>query len=253
MSNQFTQLPGNALSNLYADGCNVAYATATTATIATGQVRDSTNSFDIAITSELTLNMEASGVNGIDTGVFTADSIYYVFVVFDETYANPPACVASLSQTSPVMPSLHGSTYSQFRMVGLLFSDATPELLNFAVCGTGNARFYQPADSTLPLSGGNSTITATISLDGFIPASNYGRVQLRPQFTPFAAGSVARIGTFDSTEYVFVDSGIVAAVVQISQIDILPTNDAGIPTLTYLVDNAGSALDLRVTGFEFFI
>jgi hypothetical protein len=245
----FTQLPGNVLQNLYANGCAPSYTSANTVTIGTGQVRDSTNSFDIAVTTPLVINFAANGANGLDTGTFAASTPYYLFVLYDETQTNAPVALASLSATAPIMPSLNGITFSYFRMVGFVLSDASTNILKFYVSGGGKSNHYQWDAPIRVLNGGVSTTPANISLGAAIPISNFGRVQLESIFIPNAGSDTANIKPNLATAYTFSFGGP-AAGNNTSIFEIIPTLNAGIPTLTYQVTAGTDSFTLYVTGFE---
>jgi hypothetical protein len=249
----FTQLPGNALPNLYADGCTLSVTSNILATIATGQVRDSTNSFDIAVQTPLIVDFMASGANGIDTGVFTANSTYYIYVLYDDTNANNPASLASLSATQPLMPSLNGVTFSQFRMVGALLSDSNPFLIPVINVGTGNLRRFQWLTSISVLSAGSAAVATSIDLSGAMPSANYGRVQLATYFTPDVVGDIAFLNAHAVAGLSFVLTGIVATVTQGEFVEIQPLQDTTFPAIDYYVGSALDSLSINVTGFEMFI
>ena len=103
----------------------------------------------------------------------SSSSVYYVFVVFDETYKTyGNACVASLSPTAPIMPSLYGSTFSDKRLIGVLFTDGASELIPFDVSGTGHIRHYQWWTPVTVLSAGVAVADTPISLASAVPSAN---------------------------------------------------------------------------------
>lgn len=248
----FTQLPGNVLQNLYVNGCAPSYTTTTTVTIGTGQARDSTNSFDIAVTTPLVINMAAKGANGLDTGSFAASSGYYLFVLYDETQANRPVGLASLSPSAPIMPSLNGVTFSHFRMIGWVLSDSSTHLLPFYISGAGSRPFYQWDAPINVLTAGAGTTPTTVSLAGSMPSSNFGRVQINAQYTPHAAGETASLKPNAATNFTYPMYGIVASVVQSDLFELVPTLNAGNPSIAYQlsIGTSPAALHLLITGFE---
>lgn len=251
-SSSFTQLPGNVLQNLYVNGCSPSYTTTTTVTIGTGQVRDSTNSFDIAVKTPLVINMAAKGANGLDTGTFAASTSYYLYVLYDETQANPPVALASLSATAPVMPSLNGVTYSHFRLVGFIRSNGSTNILPFLISGNGATKFYAWDAPIVVLTAAAGTTPTNVSLVTAMPLANFGRVELQSTYVPHAAGETASIKPSSATAFTYVISGIVASVAQTDLFEVIPTLVSSNPSIAYQlsVGTAPAALTLAVTGFN---
>lgn len=248
----FSQLPGNQLSYLSdVSGCAVARASNTTATIGTGQVRDSTNAFDILVSSTLTVNFAANGANGLDTGTFAASTGYYLFVLYDATQTNGVASLASLSATAPTMPSVNGVTYSHFRCVGWVLADGSVHLLAFTVTGTANVRRYEWNTPIAVLTAGTSATAADVSLATAVPATNYGSVNLQTAFTPNAAADTFSLRAKVASAYSYVGAGAVAAVVARNAVDLIPSTSSSAPTITYILSTASAALTLSVRGFQF--
>lgn len=98
--------PGGAFKNLVA-----AYASTTTSTLTADEIviEDSNLNTRRIATVSLTLNISTSGANGLDTGSLSANTWYYVFAIFNPS-TNTQACLMSLSNTAPTMPS--GYTFS---------------------------------------------------------------------------------------------------------------------------------------------
>lgn len=246
----FVQLSGNALSNLYINGCQVSRTSNTTVTVNNGQVRDSMDAFDIAVSSPLVVNFAAQGVNGLDTGTFAASTPYYIFVLYDQTQANPPCALASLSPTAPVLPALYGVTYSHFRCVGWVLSDGSTHLLPFTTTGSGNVQHYEWDAPIAVLTGGTSNVAADVSLATAVPGVNYGKVQLQGAFTPNAASDTWKLKPKVATNYTFTFHGQVAAVILDDVMEIIPSTNSGAATVTYVLSTASAALTLHVTGFD---
>lgn len=139
-----------------------------------------TSNGGVTVTSvNLTINSAVSGANGLDTGAFTANNWYYVWLIFNpQTLA--VAGLISLSSTAPTMPA--GFTYKA--RVGAIRAGAGPAFLNMIqrgrraqyVVGTfgGNALTALPnmangAAGTF-VSAGTPT-WASVPVAGFVPAT----------------------------------------------------------------------------------
>lgn len=253
MQEPYTQLPGNALSNLYVNGCQVSVLTNNTVSVNAGQVRDSTDSFDILLKQPILLNFLANGANGLDTGTIAPSTPYYVFDLYDQTQANPPACLASLSKDSPIMPASNGVTYSQFRCVGWVLTDSSSNLLPFVQTGNSNVQHYQWYSPIVVLNSGNATAYTDISLQTAIPSAIgfYGKVQLQADFIPAAVADTFSVKAQASINPTFNIFGISEGVKQSTVFDIVPSQSVSeIPTLSYKVLSDTDALAISVTGFD---
>lgn len=89
----------------------------------------------------ITLTVSGTGANGLDTGTFTYQSLYYVYAIVNQS-SLALALVASTSapSTGPLMPSGYGTAY---RAIGLLSGDPAGVSNVFSVTG------YSPHISAL--------------------------------------------------------------------------------------------------------
>lgn len=241
------------LPNLYADNCQVSWASATTLSVAAGQVRDSTNIYDIALSEAITLDGAVNGVNGLDTGALAANTWYAVFVIYDPTNANPPKTLLSTSATAPLMPSLYGTTYGAFRRIGWVKTDGSEEFLKFYCIGKGKERFYQWDVPISILSGGSSATFAAVNASVGAP-KQVAPIYLNIAYTPTTAASVASIRPTGSTAAALscpieLKSTVNAVAVKDSMVKILPLLSSGNASIDYIV-TASDALSLTVAAFE---
>jgi hypothetical protein len=248
MSTQFVASP-----DIYHNGCAPSWVGNTVLNIATGQVRDSTNNWDITVASTISISSAVNGANGLDTGTIAVSTGYYVFVIFDPSNNLLPAGLISLSGTAPVMPSVNGVTYGAFRLVGFVKTDGSANFLKFyADKGNDNTILIQWDAPIVVLNAGTSGTAADIDMSVAMPSVNYGTVIVRANYTPHAAAETASIKPKAATAYTYVYSGIVASVVQSNSFEILPSTSSGKPTLTYILSSATSpaALTLTVPSFH---
>ena len=108
----------------------------------------------------LTVDMAASGANGLDTGVEAALTWYYVHAIYDATLSSR-AALLSLSATSPTLPS--GYTYAG--LVGAAYNDGVGNMRPFHQRGTRVV-----AGRTTPLNAGTAATFTAISLALHVPA-----------------------------------------------------------------------------------
>src|SRR5271170_3844348 len=127
--------------------------TNTKLSLSAGQMRDSTNTYDMNIgnfNGEVNQSATANvatvidcttvGLNGLDTGTLGVSKVYNVFVVSDPVSGNPSGAMASLGTPSvgPLMPF----GYSAFRHVGYAVTSSGSVFLSAYTSGNNNARIF---------------------------------------------------------------------------------------------------------------
>ncbi len=241
--------------SLYASGCTVTYTSATTLTVASGVVRDSTNTFDIPVATPLLVSSTFNGVGGLDTGAIANNTLYGVFVIFDPTNQNVVGTLLSTSFTAPVMPSYRGRTYGALRLVDFVLTDGSSHFLPFYNVGNYQSRYKQYDVPIAALTAGAATSYTAVNLGVAVPALNFGRVKLNATYVPHAAGETASLQPTGGTGATVVIDGIVASVAQTSVVDIVPLISASVPKVSYAlsVGTSPAALSLAVAGYEYFI
>lgn len=231
----------------YINGLNLTRTDDEVIAIAAGAARDSTNDWDIVVSSALAVSNLVSGAGGIDTGTVGASKMYYVFVIDSSTRstAAPAAGLLSLSATAPVLPF----GYDVFRRVGAVLTDGTSDFLEFHQYGAGNDRpmYYDVAISEL--AAGNATTYTAVDLATSVPAVRCDVIAL-VAYTPASATNKAHFLPFGSTA----TNGIVqfaygVAAAQVGMATIPSALDSGVPKIQYKVGNASDALTVSVAGY----
>jgi hypothetical protein len=160
------------LGNLYVNGMNLTYLTATTMTVGAGQCRDSTDSVDIIMggnqysstsnpggeqglnnpvtaSSAVTINTALTGAGGVDIGggtLITASRMYAVFAIADSRGFNAGSAMLvlePLTATSTVSTSAVPSMplgYDCYRYIGSVSMDSSKNIRAFQQTGSGLAR-----------------------------------------------------------------------------------------------------------------
>lgn len=168
-------LPLVEYTGLFLSGMQLSYTSTTVVTVASGVCKDSTNTNDIVIPTNLavgptnplstlanvygesyvaptsypayvcTVNTALSGVGGIDVGTLTNNRLYAVYAIGSSTnqlgagqpYSPyPGAAVASLSWTGPTLPT----GYDMYRRIGAFLVDNAGHIQAFSQSGSSNAR-----------------------------------------------------------------------------------------------------------------
>jgi hypothetical protein len=169
---EFTQVVNQGF--MYVNGLGMEWLSSSTLQVSPGMCRDSTNSIDIPVNVELTLNTALLGAGGLDQGVMAINSSYNVYVIFDPTLRLPPSVICGLSKDSdnnlislPQIP--YG--YAIYRRIGYFTTVANTNIYNFWQNGSGSQKFY---NLDYPVTIGfttNSPSYTTVDLTPALPSS----------------------------------------------------------------------------------
>jgi len=137
--------------------------------IYTGICRSDDDTTNLISTGTLTVDLNASGANGLDTGTKSTYTWYYLWVIYNPSTATY-AGLYSTSYTSPTMPS----GYTKKRYVGSVYNGSSGSFRPYEQqIVAGKYREYSYAnysDSNLPLlSGGSATVATGINCSVYIP------------------------------------------------------------------------------------
>lgn len=235
---------------LYVNNFPIAVASNTTLTVGAGICRDSTNTFDMELTSTITINAAANGLNGLDTGTFAASKVYAVYVITDPYSGNPAGAMISLSLTAPTMPFGYGA----FRLVGYAITDSSIHFLPAYIAGNNNYRqFVFDAPQATAVTAGNATSYTAVNLSALVPAVDNTPVSIAYAFTPGAASRTFNLTPGNATGNALTITGQVTSVVVSNLATVMAKVTAGIPEVDYKVANSGDAVAINVAGFNYFI
>lgn len=215
------------------------YVSATTVQIGTGYCKANNDKDDLQLTAPVNVDITVSGVNGLDTGVESANNWYYIFVIGDTTGANPTAGILSAAANAPTFPP----GYDTYRRVGSVRNQGG-DFRPFEVVGDGNFRQVQYRDaitSRQRLTGGAATVVTAVSCSQVIPStSTLGRFQIVQRGTVdgwIYDDTAQPLATYQR----FVPAGLVIC----DEIRVMPSRDIG-----YANAAAGGLLDIYVTGYQ---
>lgn len=232
----------------YANGLELAWATATTLTVAAGAARDSSNINDIILDAAVTINGATNGANALDTGSLANNTHYAVYVIGDSTGYESAGALLSTSATAPNLPA----GYDMYRRIGWVLTDGSAEFLLFWQYGSNQDRVYYYDVGISELSGGSSTSYAAIDLASSVPAIAT-QVIMDVAYTANGATNNAEFLPFGSSA----TNGIVrfgygVAAAQVGQAVIPCRLDSGVPKIQYKVDTS-DALTLLTAGYHDYI
>jgi hypothetical protein len=217
--------------------------------VSSGQCRDSTNVFDMTLSSGVTISSASTGVNGLDSGSQAASTWYAVYVIGDALNGNPTAAMISTSATAPVMP--YG--YNIFRLIGWMYSDSSTHFSLATIVGSSSSRKNYWTTAVSVLSGGTSASLALVDLTTAIPALDNVTATISTSFTPATAGDYVSLVASNSTVLTGVASlsGVVAAKAQVGQLDVLVKLSSSLPQIKYINSAASGATTLYVDSFTY--
>ena len=120
---------------------------------------DSSDDTYIATTVNLTADITASGINGLDTGAEATSTWYHLWVIYNSTTV---ASLISASSTTPTVPV--GYTFKAY--VGAVYNDSSGDFRWFEQLGSIARMLRQQV-----LSNGNATSSTSIDLSGYVPST----------------------------------------------------------------------------------
>jgi len=128
-----------ALPKGWVYGLELSWVDAARVSIAPGSCRSDDDATDMALDTALTIDLTASGANGLDTGVEAVSTWYYVWLISGTAGV---AGLFSASHTTPVLPA--GYTYK--RLLGEWRNNSAGDLLRGWWLGRGSYREFQYDD-----------------------------------------------------------------------------------------------------------
>lgn len=232
---------------LYIYGFTVARASNTTLTVSNGQCRDSTNVFDISVTTtSTTIDATVVGANGIDVGSLQASKIYYVHVIYDNTLAHNPAFLISLSATAPILPF----GYSAFRKIGIWTTDGSSHFILGYVCGNSNTRVFHYASPIQVLTNGTAISNTNIDLSAFVPPIDNTAVYFSGVINSTTAGNATSIKNGTTTVITWtapvISTDIYHTFKMLSQLS------SGVPVITYQ-NGANVTTNIFLESFDYYL
>jgi hypothetical protein len=118
-------------------GLETNYAAADQVTIETGSCRDASDTVDMTVDSQITIDIDTAGANGLDTGSEANSTWYYVWLIGKAN--GTVAGLLSTSSSSPTMPS--GYLYK--RLLGAVKNDSSGDFYPFHSNSKGIIREFQ--------------------------------------------------------------------------------------------------------------
>lgn len=220
--------------------------------LTSGACSDSLNNIDMVIPANLIIDSAKNGVNGLDKGItLTASSIYYVYVIGDSNGFNFPAAMISLLPTNPYLPF----GYDSFRMVDIKATDSSANFILSYTNGDAEYREFVYDAPILVLNAGSDATATAVSLVNVVAPIGTPMVKFTASITPVAvtgAGdSISIVPTGSSSASYAKLSGSVVSKAQIADLECLAFVAVGVPSVDYVVTDAGDVASLWVKSFQY--
>lgn len=238
----------------YVNGLQLEYVDASTMTLKAGAARDATNTNDIVLESDLTLDTSLLGARGIDTGVVQSDAWYNVELVADSTGYNEPSAVLSLTSGANVaLPS----GYDMKRRVGYVRTGKSSTDINeFRMTGEGTNKMLMHVQGIEVISRGLQTSWTNIDLSqaiGYLGNLNtipmWCRVSFKPKTAVTEYVEFRPLGSSVSSTQWRVNGSVVG--VESDTIVLLHANyNGGNPGIEYQVSAAAAEVTIDVLAFQ---
>ena len=171
-TNSDWQLLTSKLPQNYYDVRFTYLAARTTKVLANSQVRSSDNTTDIKVSADLTLDLDTSGANGLDTGSIAANTWYYPYLIYNPTTATS-AVIASLVNESDTGSITLPSGFTKKRQLQTaLYTDGSSNILPFKYFASEKKTEFVNFNSSSPylfLSDGATVVRSQVTVIVFSP------------------------------------------------------------------------------------
>jgi len=227
----------------YVTNLNLAWASTSTLTVASGACSNSDNTNDILISDAITINAATNGLNGLDTGALANTTWYYVYAIGSSTNSQPSGCILSTSSSAPTLPF----EYDIYRRIGEVRTNGSAQFLLFYQIGNNGERiYYWDAIVSSGVSVGSATFAAA-SLSSAVPVTSRLAI-IQARIVPNAAGnalSFRRTGSSENSSNINI-AGPVASQPVSGQFQ-LPCNAS--QSIDYKTTSASDTPTISVAGF----
>ena len=117
------------------DGLHLVWTDASTVTVQVGECRDSTDSYDMELTSTQAVAIGSSGAAGLDTGSESSGTAtwYYVYLIAGDAGTS---AVFSTNASAPTLPT----GYQYYRRIGAVMNWTDNDIQKFTMTGKGRTR-----------------------------------------------------------------------------------------------------------------
>lgn len=248
---QFGQVPFSYVNGLRIS--NDATTPNSVLDVAIGTILDSTQTFQLSLSTAATLSSAKSGLNGLDTGTVAASTLYYVYLVADPVTLQATGLIMSLAlaSTGPLMPF----GYSAYALLGHVVTDSSSHFLPgiWSAGDSSRRTFIYDAPQATSITAGAATTYTAIDLTALVPAVDKIPVYINSAFTPGAASRTLKLQPTGGTGDAITITGQVTSVIVTSSNYLFSRLVTAKPEISYIVSNAGDAANIKVAGFDFFL
>lgn len=237
------------LPYMYIQGLNLSSSGTKILTLESGQVRDSTNQFDIVIPDEILLNGSVNGVNAVAPGLTLVGNMFYsVFAIGSSLGLQTPAAIISSFGQSPILPK----GYDIFNFIGVWNTDGAVNFTKMYQIGGSSKRTYFYDTPISVLSGGSATTFTPVNLSAAVPAIQDISVTLKIDYTPSLAGHFLKLRPTGSVSLGEIKINALVEHIEQDNVLIIPgLASSNNPSIDYMVNSNTDTVSIYVYGFSY--
>lgn len=236
----------------YIHGLRVTRSGSTAIQIATGICVDDSRSFEIDITSPVTVSFSSSGAGGLDTGSIAGNTLYYIFVIADSNGINSSDGLISLSISNPTVPS----GYNKKRRIGSILTNSSGENYFFNQVGEGTTRYmmYEPNPSVdgsflAIVNTGTATSYAAVDCSGRAPTTTKSFYIAINHLNNSGSPAITRYRAGQHTETLFEFFSTAGSGLSVYQIMWLPCRSDATGFYYRIVSNVSPQVNVWLLGY----
>lgn len=232
--------------------------------VSAGQCRDSNDIIDMGIgivnpniqgsytVAPLSIDASINGLNGLDTGTFSASTVYAVYIIGDSRYYQPTGAILTIDGNSPLLPF----GYDSSRLIGYWATDSSAHFYIGYYAGNASTLVFNYDSPPLVLNAGANTSYTSVSLGAWIAAVNNSIVCMQSDFSANTAGNALRMRGLNSTgDAIVITAPVIGSTAHVTTESTLlaQLSVSNVPEIQYRVTNSADRAILYVSSFEVFI
>ena len=237
------------LPYMYIQGLNLSSSGTKILTLESGQVRDSTNQFDIVIPNEILLNGSVNGVNSVAPGLTLFGNMFYsVFAIGSSLGLQTPAAIISSFGQSPILPK----GYDIFNFIGVWNTDGAVNFTKMYQIGGSSKRTYFYDTPISVLSGGSATTFTPVNLSAAIPAIPDISVTLKTDYISTFVNHFFKLRPTGSVSLGEIKITAIVENIEEGNFLIIPgLASSNNPSIDYMANANTDSLSMYVYGFSY--
>jgi hypothetical protein len=242
---------------LYKSGLVIKRIDETHLLVSPGQCRDANDVMDMVVGGanvqgfpepmELVLDATRTGVNALDIGALSTDTMYAVFLIADSRGYLPTACIATVAKNADSLP-LIPKGYDSYRLIGYWMTDRGAGFRDGHYVGMNNDMTFVYSQA-IGFYFGNETSPTNVGLAGLVPPVDYTLLTMSYAYNPDSAGDVLNLGLPDYGAPSLTVIGQVSGISLNAQCTLLTSLVLDVPSINYSVAG-GDSVEFNINAFS---